>query len=503
MTTIRFVATLLATATLLLSFTSCAVGDETGDTLAETNAATQVETETEELKDDLPDDLDYGGDEVVIYSRYREGWTSGEIAAEEIISEPVNDAVYERNRFVENRLKVKIVNVEENEHDPTIFMNKVATLVNANTHEYDIVAGACYVTVHESLNGTFADLRRLEYIDFEKPWWSQGFNEVVEYQGAQYAVTGSMLLSMYRFAFVTVFNKDMFDNHKVAYLYDDVRNGTWTLDRQIELVSVFHEDAVNQGTQDEKGDIYGLVTNDYISVDPYWSSCMVDILQKNEDGDYELVFSSSKLQGVAEKVLKLYYETGDAVYDYKHEGLDDEQVYIREMFAEDGAAMATLRLMETESAVMRDMTAKYGIVPMPKYENAQDGYRTLLHDQFTVLSIPTTIDSDRLDEMGAVLEALGSISYTTVRPAYYETTLRTKIAQDVESAQMLDIVVDNIYIDAGIIYTNALSSFHDQFRQIIGSKNNTVTSSYKGIERNAERALGRMIKKLNNIGASS
>ena len=495
----RLLAGLLASLMLLGIFASCGEAVEMPEsTPAGTQpdeAVTEIETE---LTDALPDNLNYGGDEITIISRYREGWTSGEIAVPELMGEDVNDAVYERNKAVEERLSVKIVSIEENNNDPGVVTNKVATAVKAGTHEYDIMAAACYMAVDESLNGTFADLRKTEYLDFEKPWWSQGFNEVVEYHGAQYAVTGSMLLSMYRFAFVTVFNKDLFTNAKQPFLYEYVENGTWTLDKQIELVPLFHQDNGN-GKQDYWGDIYGLVSNDYISVDPYWSSCMVDIIQKNSDGDYEIVFESGELHDVAEKTLRLFYNTDNAMYNVKHYGLDDEQNDIRELFSEGSGAMATLRIMELENGVMRNMDQEFGVVPMPKYDENQKQYRTLLHDQFTVLCIPTTVKGEHLDEMSAVLEALSSVSYKTVKPAYYETTLRTKIAQDPQSAEMMDIIIDNIYIDAGIIYTNALSSFHDKFRQIMGSGKNTVTSEYKKVTVLANRALGKMVDKLNSI----
>jgi hypothetical protein len=133
---------------------------------------------------------------------------------------------------------------------------------------------------------------------------------------------------------------------------------------------------------------------------------------------------------------------------------------------------------------------------MPKYDENQKGYRTLLHDAFTVFSILRTVDGDRLDETGAVLEAMASVSYKTVRPAYYETTLRTKIAQDPQSAEMFDIIVDNIYMDAGILYTIPLNTFHDKFRRIIGSKENTVVSDYKRLATSTERALTSMCRKM-------
>ena len=261
---------------------------------------------------------------------------------------------------------------------------------------------------------------------------------------------------------------------------------------------LFHQDNGN-GKQDVEGDIYGLISNDYISTDPYWSACMVDIIKKNGDGDYELVFDSGKLHDVAEKTIHLFYNTDDAMFNIKHYGLDDEQNDIRQMFADGYGAMATLRIMELENGSIRSMDQEFGVVPMPKYDETQNGYRTLLHDQFTVLCVPTTVKGDRLDEMSAVLEALSSASYKTVRPAYYETTLRMKIAQDPQSAQMMDIIIDNIYIDAGIIYTNALSSFHDKFRQIMGAGKNNVTSQYKSVTRSAAKALEKMVKKLDKI----
>ena len=492
----KILAMLLALLMLVSSFAACgetaddpSVTTQSGDTTAaESEAAT-------ELTDDLPDDLFYDDDEITIISQYREGWTSGEIAVKELISEPVNDAVFERNKAVEERLGVQIISIEEPSDSAYDVVEKAATAVRANLDDYDVLASACYVATSESLNGTFANMRESVYIDFDKPWWSQGFNEVMEYNDAQFCGLSSALLSQYRFAFVTLFNKDLFTDANQPYLYEAVENGSWTLDKQISLVPLFHQDNGN-GAQDEEGDIYGLVSCDYVSTDPYWSSCMVDIIKKNGDGEYEFVFDSGKLHGVAEKVLRLFYETEDGTYDYKVDGENLEQLKIRDMFARGDAAMATIRIMELESETMRGMEDEFGVVPMPKYDEEQKEYRTLLHDAFTVISILKTVDGERLDEVGAVLEAMASVSYKTVRPAYYETTLRTKIAQDPQSAEMFDIIIDNIYMDAGILYTIPLNTFHDKFRRIIGSKNNTVTSDYKTMESQTTRSLNTLCKRL-------
>ena len=55
------------------------------------------------------------------------------------------------------------------------------------------------------------------------------------------------------------------------------------------------------------------------------------------------------------------------------------------------------------------------------------------------------------------------------------------------------------YIAAGIIHTNALSGFHDEYCQNIGSKKNTVVSDYAKLSKSADRVLGKMIEKLDKI----
>ena len=494
----RILAILLAAATLLSTLFACGVIPDPNAGKNPSDSGNNENTQETEITDDLPDDLDYNDDEIVILSRYREGWTSGEIAVKELNSEPVNDAVFERNRSVEERLGVKIISVEEPGDSAYIVTDKASLSVKSGTHEYDILAAACYVSLNESLNHTFADMRKSLYIDFDKPWWSQGYNEVVEYQGAQFCGLSSALLSQYRFAFVTLFNKELFDDNNQPYLYDAVEDGTWTLDKQISLIPIFHKDNGN-GVQDEEGDIYGFVSCDYVSTDPYWSSCMVEIIKKNDAGEYEFVFDSGKLYNVAEKVLTLFYGTDGGTYDYKMETENTEQYRIRDMFSRGDAAMATIRILDMENKAIRGMEQEFGVVPMPKYDEAQTEYRTLLHDQFTVFSILNTVKGDRLDEVGAVLEAMSSASYKTVRPAYYETTLRAKISRDPQSAKMFNIIVDNIYMDAGILYTIPLSTFHDHFRQIIGSEKNTVTSKYKSVSALTQKSLRTMCNRLDRI----
>ena len=495
----RILAAILAGLMLMSSLASCGTGESSTDETGNNYIPSVTEDETA-LQDNLPDDLDYEDDEVTIISRYVEGWTSAEIGVEGLTSEPVNDAVFERNKAVEERLGVKIISVEDGTSGASAVVNKVAISVKGGTNDYDAMAAPCYTTLPETLNGTFVNLRKTLYLDFDKPWWTQGFHDAVEYKGAQYAIIGSMLLSMYRFGFVTVFNKDMFEDASQPMLYEYVENGTWTLDKQIELVPLFYEDN-GDGIRDKKGDTYGFISSNYTSIDPYWSACDVDIITKDGDGDYRYTLDIERLHGVADKVLRLFYETGGGTMNFSFLENDAEQALIRDYFVDGFAAMATLRLLELENSSMRNMEQEYGVVPIPKYDKDQQTHKTLLHDQFTVVCIPVTVQGDQLDQVSAVLEALSSTSYRIVKPVYYEATLRTKLAQDPQSSEMMDIITDNVYIDAGVIYYSALNGFHHTLRSVIKSGNNGVVSIFKSKQKATERSLATIVSKLEKVAA--
>ena len=64
---------------------------------------------------------------------------------------------------------------------------------------------------------------------------------------------------------------------------------------------------------------------------------------------------------------------------------------------------------------------------------------------------------------------------------------------------MLDLIFNTVKIDAGIIYTSALGNPHDQLRQIVTSKKNTVSSKFKKMDKTVGRNLTKMLKKLDEL----
>jgi hypothetical protein len=246
------------------------------------------------------------------------------------------------------------------------------------------------------------------------------------------------------------------------------------------------------------------VTSNYTSVDAYWSSCDIQTLEKNrETGEYEYVLDIEKLDNATSKILELFYGLEKDVYIHEFQMHDLEQDEVRKMFANCQAGMATVRLMEVERAEMRNMKDEYGILPMPAYDSSQKKYQTKLHNQFTVMCVPSTVIGDELDKMGAVLEAMAVEGARHITPAYYETALRYKHLSDPDSWEMLNVIYDGIHMDAGAIYSGSLNDVQANLRTIVGAKNNTVASTYKSLRRKVSGALVKLNDSLSKIGVEN
>lgn len=488
MKSIRIVSAVMAILMVLLSLAACAIGTETTETESSLGISNESAGETE-LKDDIPDNLKFNGEKIVFIS-------TNEMIYDDMTGEIVDDIIYERNKAVEERFGVTFEGI----HETGSTIDKITTAVSGGNSDYDLMEELCWRVAPKFTGNYFRDLRKTEYLDFGKVWWNQSFNDVVEYNDAQFGVTGAMVLSLYRRTYVTIFNKDLFTRTNQSFLYEYVENGTWTLDKQAALVPLFHQDNGNN-VQDKTGDIYGFVSNDFIFVDPYWASCEVDIIKKNNDGDYEWVFDPGKLHEMAEKVLHLYYATDDGSY-IEHDDYQAEQT-VSAIFSGGYAAMATICIQALESGDIRNMSEEYGVVPIPKFSEDQKTYRSQMHDGFSILCIPTTISEERSDMLSAILEAMASTSYRIVRPVYYETVLRTQIAKDPQSAEMMDLIINNIYIDAGFVYSHSMNSFHQGFQQLVDKGQNDAISRYTRLSTAAKRALEKLVKQLDKLANQS
>ena len=481
----RIFAILLA-ALMLLPLAACGESTETPDVTTDGATGTDTEAATEFFPN--VEKQDYEGETFQMIGIRDAGvWVYGEDPTAANVN-VLNDTLYEMNTTVEEYLSINIA--YEYVHHTTgasVIFEAVQPSVMAGDDTYQLCILPAYRNVASFVTqDCVMDLYDLnDYIDLDQPYWMQDYNEMLSYHGMQFTATGSIALSTYRFAFVTMFNKVDFDDKKVPYLYEAVNNGEWTLDFQAALAEDFYQDLNGNGKKDE-GDFFGLITSPYISTDPYWASCDLSLVEKNADGEYAYVLDTARLSNVADKVLRLLYESGTLVYP--HTGADAEQDDIRIAFARGDGAMCTTRLVAAEMGDIRNMEDAYGIVPMPKLSKEQADYKTYVQDQVSCFGISAAIgDETRQEQLAATLEAMSYYSYNIVRPAYYDSVLSLRFMQDPQSRDVLNTMFDSISFD--FVYATSTAGIRDTLRGIISQPNAPVASSSKQWERQVQSAI--------------
>ena len=193
------------------------------------------------------------------------------------------------------------------------------------------------------------------------------------------------------------------------------------------------------------------------------------------------------------QINNLYWKSG-ATYVFARQGDYSQFDKIRTKFASEEATMITDRLIAVESEQLKNMDAEYGIIPIPKLNEEQKEYYSLAHDLFTVYGIINSVVTDSMtDDLGAVLEAMAIESERVVTPAYFEVALKGKYAKDQESWEMLDMIVGNLKINGGLIYTIKLNDITQQFRNAVTAKKADTSTIFHAIKvQQIQVALNRM-----------
>ena len=467
----RALSLILAISMLLPALIACS--SESKKKPADSNETTKSQETTVSTiyyePDELPE-LDFDGETVVFCLETGE-IMGGELFAEELTSDVVNDSIYNRERFVEDRLNVNLENL-----DPKGF--SLEKMIMSDDNDVQVYGQANYGLTEFIFSGYLLDLYELDYLDFDKPWWPEYFTDAAELDGSLYVAGGSISRSLLRNMFGVYYNKAIVENYgesnaEFLDLYGLVDRGEWTIDKMTELCGGIYQD-LNGNSERDQEDLYGICYGGGIGVDNMWSCFDINVLSKTADGWYEADVNTDKLYTAVDKMQNLLHNT---VGCFVPENDDDGVFYseIPEKFASDSAMFMVNKLYAAEIDIIRNMKNDYGLLPFPKFDEAQKEYYTHAHDHYQTLAIPSTNPTPNV--AAAVLEAMASYSYRHTVPAYLDTALKGKYMSDPESRKMVDLIVNGLKLDTCWIYVYTLgAAFANEFRDVVTFNEGTASS---------------------------
>lgn len=432
------------------------------------------------VSDNLPD-MDYNGKKFNFLCRTSQLY---EYNVEEENGEIVNDALHRRNKTVEERFNVNIntIDMDGSWGNMQGFKNTISNSAMSGDGEYDLVEGDV-VIVDLLGKGYFVNLLDSPYINVEKPWWARSSVEALNVGGVLEFIAGDYSLLLWEGLCVVFFNKKLVADYAIESPYELVKSGKWMLDAVERLSKDIYEDLNGDGKSGPE-DLYGLLTTNGNMIDNFQISCDLRLAAKDEDGFPMFANPVDEHSvSVAQKIFDLVHRQGVFMFD-ENRIKDIHEV----MFMEDRGLFYTSFLRDAQA--FRAMETDFGILPYPKYDEAQKEYKTLSRAGSAAFAIPVTVKDREFAEI--ILEALCAESYRKVIPAYYDVALKYKYARDDDSSEMLDIIREGIEYDFANIALDYTEWVMLELRSMVSGKTFDWVSRMEKMRDKIDKNLGNL-----------
>lgn len=465
---------------------SCGSNDTPDDVTGNgesTSGSVDTEATRENTPDSLPADLNFNGETIRI--AHRDGTVYVQEVTAEATGDIVDDAIYNRNRMVEERLNVKLESIPI-DTDANKAATAVRTSIMSGSDDYDIASLSQYSILPHAIEGAYHNLDGNKYIDLSQPWWWSDYMDILKIgDNATFFLSGDIALAGIQNMSCIFFNKRLFEEMGVSAddIYQMVLDGDWTYDELSKYVAMGYKDLDGNTTADET-DAYGMFVRANTEPDHFTYTAGNVMYTRDKDGIPSLNVNNEKFINYMSTLYDLYYNN---VGTY----VTKEETVMFNAFIEGRSLFLVNRFVGANQ--LRDMQDEYGIIPFPKYDKSQANYGALLHDCSTIYAIPVTV-VNKLDAVSATLEAMCAQSYRTVVPAYYEMALKVKYTSDSTAGEIVDMIKEAATTDFVYAYNYAMNDAGLVCRKMMNAKSSDFASTWAGIESKAQQGLEDLIK---------
>lgn len=477
----KLIALLLMTALLaaLPSLTACR--KEAGKDDDSTASGGTTVTEEDRIYPELPDKT-YSDYEFTFAQWDIDGWGMlQDITAEASDESKVGAAVYRRNRTIEDRYDVTIGLLS---HDINTIQQTYQQQVGSGDQDVDVFLVRSHEMQFVLPADLCLDLHELPYCDFEKPWWDSNAVSQFSIGGRLYMVESDITLRDKNATACVMFNKRVQQDYNIGEIYPLVERGEWTWDKMIELAKKATHDNGDSVWNEE--DTWGLVSLDDLTY----------IMLHGGGGRYATKdsddlpipgFRDERTLEVAQKVVDILFNEEYFFHLSKSTASDSGSI-----FTDNRALFYTDAIFRAQS--FNDMEADFGIMPVPKYNEAQKDYGHSVSIHFSsALTVPKT--NNNPERTSVILEALAAESKYTVIPEYYDIYVKVRNTRDEEAKEMLDLIFATRVYDLGEFFQ--FGAFNSAFLRIwTNHTTEGVATLYQQYDARVQAAIEEFIEKV-------
>lgn len=429
---------------MLVSFVACAKEETPAEETSAPSGGDVTEAVDTFRTLDVPK-MDFGGKELAILQRKS---TTSELYSEELTGEVVPDAVYTRNAFVEDYLKIKW-SWKEAEGNQSDQKQVLSNALQTGEESYHITANYAYYAAPWAAENMFLDLNAIDpaknHLDFNKAWWNQSYPKEATINGKLFFMVGDACTSaMERVECVTINEslvEDILGEDTETFL-NRVYDRTWTYEFFLQCIA-------QCGNGKDTGMWGASLQMNSTSIDGFLGALAINTVERDDKGGAVPSYTDDRAIDIAEALRTLYQDNAsvNAVEGWSN-GIDPFVA---------GTAMFYGGLLQDISRELKNLAWDYAVMPYPLWDDNQTEYRSIPHDEYSILGIPSSVN-ESIEATTAALEVMNYESLQEVRPALYEKSFKQRYMKTSFKAKMFDYVVDNTYFDFGFIYTAAMGS---------------------------------------------
>ena len=482
----KYISLLLLSCLLLSSLAACGGEGQVPDAGGAAETASQGGDEAPaddaaaetELAPNLPA-LDCGGAEFHVLTKMENDesgqWTARDVWVEAENGEIVNDAVFERNRKIEEKYNTTITQSRMamgGQYSYTM-TQEISKLVMAGDSSYDLIMPTIQDAAALARDGMIYDLNAVGNIDLTKPWWNSQFEQDTRIGGHNYIGNGDICMTFMHTTYAIMFNKKLFNDFGFDSPYATVNDGRWNIDYMLGLIMKSAQDIDGNGKMDETDNI-GLLRV-YNQIEALYTASGQKMVRADDSGSFTFEGDSEKSIAILNQIFKLF-NTKEAVFS-------TDVNKARDIFMADRA----LLLFGTMNKVpgMRDMQSDFGILPLPKSLETQDQYYSYVQTWASGCAA-IYITAPNLEKSTVITEDMAYHSMKIMTPADYDVALKTKYARDEESQAMLDLIYSVRTCDLGNLYnigdvvsgvTDLVNNGKDTFSSFMESKLDKINTT--------------------------
>jgi len=469
---------------MLFSIVACA---STSDDKKPNNSNTEkVEKKIWDTKD-----YDFEGFEFVILGGTAAGVVydrdGSDLDADSLTGNEVIDAVYNRNRLVEETYNCTIIHVPS---DTSFIQTALLTGSDEDVSLISIKVNSQYSFIEQELLLDLYD-EGLVNLNLEADWYNQNTLKDTTVNGQAFCVGGDMLFTDENSTWMTLFNKELAARYlPEVNLYDLVREGKWTIDKMSEYAARATVELVADDKWTYK-DQWGYV-GEAANYAAHMAGFGMRLAEVTADGSIQLNMFSPEFQDAYGKVISLFAKSQAILAQDIKDSEEGNGYSAADATFHEGRALFETTGMDRVIR-FREMTTDFGIIPNPKLTEDQELYYTWTTHQSPLVSLPWfCTDKERTS---AIMEALFEESSYFLKPAHQDRSLKYQGTRDDDSVEMLEIILSNTVYDIGVLY-----NFGNTYKSLNSNATERGTgfaSSLKKLENAANTDLKALLDKLN------